>query len=59
MEGGGEGVRVLCRVRPLNSMEEKAGSKFVPKFPSEGSISVGVSQRKQSGSDPCPESGFH
>ena len=43
-EGGGEcGVRVLCRVRPLNAMEEKAGSKFIPKIAGDDTISVGVS----------------
>lgn len=48
-DGGGPGgdqcgVRVLCRVRPLNEMEERAGSKFIPKISSdETSISVGVS----------------
>ena len=37
--------QVFCRVRPLNSMEEKNGSKFIPKFPAdtEEAISVGVS----------------
>uniref|UniRef100_A0A0M3IAH0 Kinesin motor domain-containing protein n=1 Tax=Ascaris lumbricoides TaxID=6252 RepID=A0A0M3IAH0_ASCLU len=38
------GIQVFCRIRPLNSMEEKNGSKFIPKFPSdsEEAISVGV-----------------
>uniref|UniRef100_A0A0N5AF36 Kinesin-like protein n=1 Tax=Syphacia muris TaxID=451379 RepID=A0A0N5AF36_9BILA len=37
------GIQVFCRVRPLNSMEEKSGSGFIPKFPSdtEDAISVG------------------
>lgn len=38
-----ETIKVVCRVRPLNSTEEKAGSKFVLKFPSEETISCGVS----------------
>ena len=36
-------IKVICRVRPLNESEEKAGSKFVLKFPTDDSISVGVS----------------
>ena len=36
-------VKVMCRVRPLNQSEEKAGSKFVLKFPSETSIAISVS----------------
>ncbi|XP_052220674.1 kinesin heavy chain-like isoform X3 [Dreissena polymorpha] len=36
-----ETIKVVCRVRPLNSSEEKAGSKFVLKFPSEETISCG------------------
>ena len=38
-----ETIRVICRIRPLNSIEEKAGSKFVLKFPSDETISCGVS----------------
>jgi len=34
-------IKVVCRVRPLNESEEKAGSKFVLKFPSEDSVSIG------------------
>ncbi|KAK6165576.1 hypothetical protein SNE40_022480 [Patella caerulea] len=34
-------IKVVCRVRPLNSSEEKAGSKFVLKFPTDDSISCG------------------
>lgn len=37
-------IKVVCRVRPLNSSEEKAGSKFMLKFPTEESTSVGVSE---------------
>lgn len=37
-------IKVVCRFRPLNDAEEKAGSKFVVKFPgSEDCISIGVS----------------
>jgi|SRR6218665_706739 len=38
-------IKVICRVRPLNESEEKAGSKFVLKFPTDDSISIGVSYR--------------
>jgi len=38
-----ETIKVVCRVRPLNSSEEKTGSKFVLKFPNEETISCGVS----------------
>lgn len=41
-----ETIKVVCRVRPLNSTEEKAGSKFVLKFPSDETISCGVSRIK-------------
>ncbi|XP_064613809.1 kinesin heavy chain-like [Liolophura sinensis] len=34
-------IKVICRVRPLNAIEEKAGSKFILKFPTEDSISIG------------------
>ena len=37
-------IKVVCRVRPLNSSEEKAGSKFTLKFPTDDSISAGVSR---------------
>ncbi|XP_052795807.1 kinesin heavy chain-like isoform X2 [Mya arenaria] len=37
-----ETIKVVCRVRPLNSSEEKAGSKFVLKFPSDETISCGA-----------------
>ena len=39
-------IKVVCRFRPLNNSEEKAGSKFIVKFPSGGDdncISLGVS----------------
>ena len=36
-------IKVVCRVRPLNETEERAGSKFILKFPTDDSISVGVS----------------
>ncbi|XP_069111571.1 kinesin heavy chain-like [Argopecten irradians] len=35
------GIKVVCRVRPLNSSEEKTGSKFVLKFPTDDSINCG------------------
>ncbi|VDN39998.1 unnamed protein product [Gongylonema pulchrum] len=42
------GIQVFCRIRPLNSMEEKGDSKFVPKFPSDSqeaiSVAVGASE---------------
>ncbi|KAL5006438.1 hypothetical protein ScPMuIL_015244 [Solemya velum] len=34
-------IKVICRIRPLNPSEERAGSKFVLKFPTDDSISVG------------------
>jgi len=37
-------IKVICRVRPLNESEEKAGSKFVLKFPTDDSVSIGVSR---------------
>lgn len=44
-DGSGEcNIKVVCRFRPLNDSEEKAGSKFICKFPStEDSVSIGVS----------------
>ncbi|XP_074659663.1 kinesin heavy chain-like isoform X3 [Tubulanus polymorphus] len=36
-----DNIKVVCRVRPLNSSEEKAGSKFILKFPTDESISIG------------------
>lgn len=41
-----DSIKVVCRFRPLNDSEEKAGSKFIVKFPSGGEencISIGVS----------------
>lgn len=41
-----DSIRVVCRFRPLNDSEEKAGSKFIVKFPSggeENSCSLAVS----------------
>ena len=35
-------IKVVCRVRPLNSSEERAGSKFVLKFPTDETATVGV-----------------
>jgi hypothetical protein len=36
-------IKVTCRVRPLNAQEEKAGSKFILKFPTDDSININVS----------------
>ena len=36
-------IKVICRVRPLNDAEERAGSKFILKFLSDEAVSVGVS----------------
>ena len=44
---GEDSIKVVCRFRPLNDSEEKAGSKFIVKFPSgpeENCISIGVSK---------------
>jgi len=40
------GIKVYCRFRPLNESEEKAGSKFIAKFPpgSEDCCNVAVSE---------------
>lgn len=39
-----DSIKVVCRFRPLNDSEEKAGSKFIVKFPSEDNcISIAVS----------------
>lgn len=37
-----DNIRVVCRFRPLNNSEEKAGSKFVVKFPDDQCVSVSV-----------------
>jgi len=41
--GGECNIKVICRFRPLNDSEERAGSKFVVKFPqgSEDALSIG------------------
>uniref|UniRef100_A0A0B7AFD1 Kinesin-like protein n=1 Tax=Arion vulgaris TaxID=1028688 RepID=A0A0B7AFD1_9EUPU len=33
-------IKVICRVRPLNDSEERTGSKFVLKFPTEESVNI-------------------
>lgn len=41
-----DSIKVVCRFRPLNDSEEKAGSKFIVKFPQGGDencISIAVS----------------
>ena len=41
-----DNIRVVCRFRPLNTSEEKAGSKFVVKFPpgsDDNCVTIGVS----------------
>lgn len=41
-----DSIKVVCRFRPLNDSEEKAGSKFIVKFPQgpeENCVSIGVS----------------
>ncbi|CAB3401666.1 unnamed protein product [Caenorhabditis bovis] len=40
-DGAECGVQVFCRIRPLNKTEEKNADRFLPKFPSEDSISLG------------------
>ena len=44
-------ILLCCRIRPLNTTEEKTGSKVIVKFPAGSSddqcISVGVSSHKQ------------
>lgn len=43
MSSGDEcSIKVVCRVRPLNSIEEGNNSKFVLKFPTAESIGCGV-----------------
>lgn len=43
--GGECNIKVVCRFRPLNGSEERAGSNFIAKFPqgSEDALSIGVS----------------
>lgn len=36
-------IKVICRVRPLNESEERTGSKFVLKFPTDDSVSIQAS----------------
>lgn len=38
-------IKVVCRFRPLNDSEEKAGSQFIVKFPSntEEGVTIAVS----------------
>ncbi len=38
-----DSIKVVCRFRPLNDSEERAGSKFVVKFQDENCVSIGVS----------------
>lgn len=43
-----DSIRVVCRFRPLNDSEEKAGSKVIVKFPNtaeENCISIAVSKK--------------
>lgn len=43
-----DSIKVVCRFRPLNDSEEKAGSKFIVKFPQgseENCVSISVSAR--------------
>lgn len=37
-----DAIKVVCRFRPLNTAEVKAGSKFVAKFTDENCITIGV-----------------
>jgi len=37
-----DSIKVVCRFRPLNDAEEKAGSKFIAKFTDENCITIGV-----------------
>lgn len=42
-----DSIKVVCRFRPLNDSEERAGSKFVVKFPQgqeENCINIAVSR---------------
>ena len=43
-----DNIRVVCRFRPLNDSEEKAGSKFVVKFPDEQCVHVSVRKKNDS-----------
>ena len=52
--GGECSIKVVCRFRPLNDSEERAGSNFIAKFPqgSEDALSIGVSGVPASSSPP-------
>ena len=41
-----DAIKVVCRFRPLNHAEEKAGSKFVAKFTDENCVTIGVSSEQ-------------
>ena len=44
MSDGSEcNIKVVCRFRPLNDSEEKSGSKFVVKFPSNSEEGLTIS----------------
>lgn len=46
-----DSIKVVCRFRPLNDSEERAGSKFVVKFPQgqeENCINIAVSSESMS-----------
>jgi len=55
-----DSIKVVCRFRPLNDSEEKAGSKFVVKFPNnveENCISIAVCvPHPDPDPDGCPKS---
>jgi hypothetical protein len=36
-----DAIKVVCRFRPLNTAEVKAGSKFVAKFSDENCVAIG------------------
>lgn len=51
-----DSIRVVCRFRPLNDSEEKAGSKVIVKFPNsqeENCLSIGVSTEHANGKSLC------
>ena len=35
-------IRVVCRVRPLNSKEQASGNASVVKFPAQNAVEIGV-----------------
>ncbi|ETN79732.1 hypothetical protein NECAME_02555 [Necator americanus] len=58
-EGPAEcGVQVFCRIRPLNKTEEKNGDRFLPKFPSEDTISIGLNEKSSLTSPPHKKLGL-